>query len=106
MPGYLAGTRTILGHHARDAAVAFFPGREIVLLLVGAAICLGFLVMPVVWGSLSSSFSTAAEKAAPATFLTGLGFLLAGLAMRVLILDGIGTCLMVAVMLGWVVTNY
>ncbi len=106
MPGYIAGTMIILGHHTRGAAVAFFPGREMVLLLIGAAICLGLLVTPVVWGRLSSSFSAAAEKAAPATFLTGLGFLLAGLSMRVLILDGIGTCLMGAVMLGWIMTNY
>ena len=105
MPGYIAGTISIPGHHARHAA-AWFSGRQLVVALIFIAAVIVLLAGPVIAGALFDFFSGAAEKAAPTAFFLGLGLLFAGLIFRARILDIAGACLIGLVLIGVVLDNY
>jgi putative exporter of polyketide antibiotics len=96
----------ILGHHSRYVVAASFSGRQVVVVLVCVAIFLGLLAGPVLGENIFDFFSTGAARVAPAAFLLGLGVLVAGLIVRVRILDVVGACLIGAVLLGAILINY
>jgi len=64
------------------------------------------LYIPVWWDKFSSVASKKASRAAPRVFLLGTGVLLAGLAVRVGVLDIVGACLIGAVVLAAILDNY
>lgn len=106
MPGHLAGTISILGQHARYVVLPSFSGRQVVVVLIFLAVVICLLIGPVLGENLFDIASTKGAKAAPATFFLGLGVLLLGLFLGVPILDGVGACLIGAVLLGVILVNY
>jgi hypothetical protein len=106
VPGHLAGTLRVVGHHSRYVLADFFSAHLIILALICAALFAILLAAPVVGDSLFDVFVARAAKVAPAVFLTGLGILLIGIVAKVMIFDVVGGCLAGAVLLGTIVVNY
>jgi hypothetical protein len=106
VPGHLAGTIRVIGHHSRYAVADFFSAHLIILALICAAIFAVLLAAPVVGDSLFDSLVARAAKVAPAVFFTGLGILLIGIAAKFTIFEVVGGCLMGAVLFGTIVVNY
>lgn len=106
MPGYLTGTMSSIGHHARHITLPSLSGRDIIIMLICAAILAVLAVLPVLGDKLFDTVTPKATKASPITFCLGLGALLVGLFARIWVLDVTGACLMGAVILGAVLINY
>ena len=113
MPGFLAGTISstfpagaISDASAQQSRHIVIPARLwlYVLLFIGFVIFL--LVLPVIWGIVSEAASSAAEKAAPGTFVLGLGVLFIGLVTGIEILDIVGASLAGLVIVSVIVDNY
>lgn len=96
----------ILGHHYGYLLAASISGRQVIVVLICAVIFLGLLTGPIVGETLFDAFSAGAAKVAPTMFFLGLGALVAGLLLRVGILDIAGGCLIGAVLLGAILINY
>jgi hypothetical protein len=95
-----------LSLHARHLGASLLTGRNILVLLAVLAIVAALLIGPVLGERLFSAATDAGARAAPATFWTGLGLLLAGLVAGFVPLDVIGACLMGSVVAGWIMVNY
>jgi hypothetical protein len=106
LPGYLTGKMSIFSHHARHITLPKLSGRDIVIMLICAAILAVLAVLPVVGDKLFDTLTPRATKASPITFFLGLGALLVGLFTRIWFLDVTGACLMGAVILGAILINY
>jgi hypothetical protein len=105
LPGYLAGTPGVTGHHSAHAA-AFSTGRIVLIALIVIVAIVLLLAIPVWWGSGFDSFSRGMSKAARPTFVAGFGVLIIGLATGVRIIEIFGGGLMAAVVLGVIAQNY
>jgi hypothetical protein len=106
LPGYLTGTMSSIGHHARHITLPSLSGRDIIIMLICAAILAVLAVLPVLGDKLFDTVTPKATKASPITFCLGLGALLVGLFTQIWVLDVTGACLMGAVILGAVLINY
>jgi hypothetical protein len=106
LPGYLTGTMITIGHHARHITLPSLSGRDIVIMLICAAILAVLAVLPVLGDKLFDTVTPKATKASPITFCLGLGALLVGLFTRIWVLDVTGACLIGTVILGAVLINY
>jgi len=106
LPGHLAGTMRILGHHDGYQLAAFVSGRQVVVVLVAAVIFIALLTGPIVGENLFDAFSAGGAKIAPAVIFLGLGVLIVGITLRIGILDVAGACLLGAVLLGAILINY
>jgi hypothetical protein len=106
LPGYLPGTMSIISHHARHITLPSLSGRDIVIMLICAAILAVLAVLPVLGDKLFDTVTPKATKASPITFCLGLAALLVGLFTRIWVLDITGACLIGAVILGALLINY
>ncbi|MDQ2875992.1 MAG: hypothetical protein M3Y33_14890 [Actinomycetota bacterium] len=102
----LAGTMGLPSEPARHAAVAFISGHLVALLLIGGAIVVVLLALPVLGDVIFGSIEGPMTKSAPAVFTVGLGTLILGLFAGAPILDIIGAGLMGLVLLGALMVHY
>ena len=102
----LSETMGLLSHPSRHAAVAFFSGHLVLLVVIVGAIILGLLAAPVLFDALSGSVQAPATKWSPTVFVIGLGVLLIGIFSGTPVLDIIGAVLMVLVLIGAVMFYY
>lgn len=105
MPGCLVGA---LGPSAQQPArvVAWISGHQILVGLISIGVVAGLLAGPVLGDIFYDLLSTGAERAAPKTFLVGLGILAAGLVSGFQILDIVGGGLIGLLVLAFIVDNY
>jgi hypothetical protein len=106
LPGHIAGEISTADHHSRDFLADLLSHRQLVVVLVCAALFLFFLGGPVLGEILLGLLGAVGARVAPGTVLVGLGVLLTGLVIGVRILDVIGACLIGAVLLGAILIYY
>lgn len=97
---------SIFGRHARRIVLPSHSGRDIVIMLVCAAILAGLVALPVLGDKLFDSVTPRAAKATPVTCLLGLGVLIVGIIAGVWILIVAGACLVGGVLLGAIMVHY
>jgi hypothetical protein len=106
MPGFLAGRISqTSAQQARHFALRI-TGREVVIAVLFVVAVVVLLTIPVIWGVVAEATSSAAEKAAPATFFVGLGVLCTGLVAGAEIVAIIGGSLVGLVVVGFIIDNY
>ena len=96
----------MIGHRYGYVLAAAITGRQVIVVLIAAVIFLALLMAPIAGENLFGAFSAGASKVAPTVFFLGLGFLVAGLVLRIGLLDIAGGGLIGAVVLGAIVINY
>jgi hypothetical protein len=92
--------------HVVAATFAGFSGRQIVVGLIGVAVILVVLGVPVLGETLLGFVAGGALRLAPSVFVIGLVVLLVGLLAGMAILTVIGACLLGVILLGVVLKNY
>jgi hypothetical protein len=114
MPGFLASTTSstflptisdTAAQQARHIAIRI-TGREVVIAVLFVVAVIVLLTIPVIWGVVAEATSSAAEKAAPATFFVALGVLCTGLVAGFEILAIVGGSLVGLLVVGFIIDNY
>jgi hypothetical protein len=106
LPGHLAGTTGLLGHHSRYVLAASFSRILVVAIFVCVALFIVLLAYSVLGEAVFGFFSAVKARTAATTFFIGLGVLLMGIVIGTRVLDIVGACLIGAVLLGVVLEYY
>jgi hypothetical protein len=106
LPGHLAGTTGLLGHHSRYVLVASLSRILAVAICVFVVLFIALLAYCVLGEAVSGFFSAVKAKTAATTFFIGVGVLLMGIVIGTRILDIVGACLIGGVLLGVILEYY